>query len=70
MNPGPRQLALMRARGIPVVLGADAHRPGRVADRYVEAIGLLRAAGYEEVNVFLDRRRHPIPLTLALASLR
>lgn len=70
MNPGPRQLAAMRAREIPVVLGADAHRPGRVADRYVEALGLLREAGYNEVNIFLDRRRHAIPLDRALASLR
>lgn len=70
MNPGPRQLALMRERNIPVVLGADAHRPQRVADRYVEAIGHLRAAGYDELNIFLDRRRHAIPLDRALASLR
>ena len=70
MNPGPRQLAMMHERGIPVVLGADAHRPGRVADRYEEAMGLLRAAGYNEVNIFLDRRRHAIPLDRALASLR
>jgi histidinol-phosphatase (PHP family) len=70
MNPGPRQLELMCERGIPVVLGADAHRPGRVADRFVEALELLRRVGYKEVNVFLDRRRHPIPLELALASLR
>ncbi len=70
MNPGPRQLGMMRERGIPVVLGADAHRPDRVADRYAEAMGLLREAGYGEVNIFLDRRRHPIPLERAMASLR
>lgn len=70
MNPGPGQLAMMRERGIPVVLGADAHRPDRVADRYEEAMGLLRAAGYDEVNVFLDRRRHAIPIQRALDSLR
>jgi histidinol-phosphatase (PHP family) len=70
MNPGPAQLAMMRERGIPVVLGADAHRPSRVADGYATALGLLREAGYDEVSVFLDRRRHPIPLERALASLR
>lgn len=70
MNPGPRQLALMRERGIPVVLGADAHKPERVADHYATALRALMAAGYEEVNVFLDRRRHPVPITRALASLR
>lgn len=70
MNPGPDQLALMAERGIPVVLGADAHRPGRVADRYEEAIAALRAAGYREVSYFLDRQRHTLPLDAALASLR
>lgn len=70
MNPGPLQLRLMRERGIPVVLGADAHRPERVADAYVMALLQLQEAGYEEVNVFLDRRRHPIPIVQALASLK
>lgn len=70
MNPGPAQLALMAERNIPVVIGADAHRPDRVADRYEDAIAMLRAAGYREINVFLDRRRHPLGLETALASLR
>lgn len=70
MNPGPAQLTMMRERGIPIVIGADAHRPERVGDAYIDALGLLRDAGYDEVNVFLDRRRHPIPLEQALASLR
>ena len=69
MNPGPAQLRLMHERGIPVVLGADAHRPDRVADRYGQALDNLQAAGYQEVNVFLDRCRHPVPLELARASL-
>ena len=70
MNPGPAQLAMMRERGIPVVIGADAHRPSRVGDGYATALGHLREAGYDEVSIFLDRRRHPIPLARALASLR
>jgi histidinol-phosphatase (PHP family) len=70
MNPSRAQLTLMHARGIPVVLGADAHRPGRVADQFPAALRLLAEVGYREVNVFLDRRRHPVPIELALASLR
>ncbi len=69
MNPGPVQLRLMHERGIPVVLGADAHRPDRVADRYGQALDNLQIAGYQEVNVFLERRRHSIPLEQARASL-
>lgn len=70
MNPGPAQLRLMRERDIPVVLGADAHRPDRVADGYSAALDQLARAGYDEVNVFLDRRRHAIPLRAARESLR
>lgn len=70
MNPGPAQLRLMRERDIPVVLGADAHRPDRVADGYAAALDQLAKAGYDEVNVFLDRRRHAIPLRAARESLR
>ena len=57
MNPGPRMLALIRERGIPVVIGADAHRPGRVADRYEDALRLLGEMGFNTVSLFLDRRR-------------
>jgi len=70
MNPSPNQLALMCERGIPVVLGADAHTPLRVADGYRDALKLLQAAGYSEVSYFLERRRNTVPITDALASLR
>ncbi|MET0261754.1 MAG: histidinol-phosphatase HisJ family protein [Rariglobus sp.] len=70
MNPSPSQLSLMRERGIPVVLGADAHVPQRVADGYAKALGLLQNAGYTEVNYFLDRKRQSVAITDALASLR
>jgi histidinol-phosphatase (PHP family) len=69
MNPGPKQLALMQVRGIPVVLGADAHRPDRVADGYEAALLALHQAGYREIRIVLDRRRQTIPLEEALASL-
>ena len=70
MNPSPGQLALMCERGIPVVIGADAHVPERVGDGYVKALGLLRDAGYGQVSYFVDRRRRDIPIADALASLR
>jgi histidinol-phosphatase (PHP family) len=63
-------LALIRERGIPVVIGADAHRPGRVADRYEEALRLLGEMGFNTVSLFLDRRRREVPIAEALASLR
>jgi len=70
MNPGLAQLTLMRERGIPVVIGADAHHPRRVADRYEEALGFLRQAGYGEVSFFLNRERQTVSLEVALASLK
>lgn len=70
MNPGPRMLALMRERGIPVVLGADAHRPARVGDRFGEALQQLEEIGFERVSFFLDRQRHDVPIDQALSSLR
>lgn len=69
INPGATMLALMHARGIPVVIGADAHRPTRVGDGYAAALRTLQQIGYTEVSYFLDRRRHTLPIPAALASL-
>jgi histidinol-phosphatase (PHP family) len=69
MNPGPRQLRLMAERGIPVVLGADAHRPERVADGYGIGLYLLKEAGYRQLSFFLDRRRQVVGIDQALESI-
>ena len=69
MNPGLEILREMWQRNIPVVLGADAHRPERTGDLYPEALETLRRAGYEEVSFFLNRQRQKVPITEALASL-
>lgn len=70
MNPGKSMLQLMHARGIPVVIGADAHVPTRVGDGYVEALQTLRDVGYTEVNYFLERQRQSVSIADALASLQ
>ncbi|MFM8337701.1 MAG: histidinol-phosphatase [Opitutaceae bacterium] len=70
MNPGPRMLGMIRERGIPVVLGADAHRPSRVADRYEEALRMLADLGFCTVSFFLGRRRQEVAIETAVASLR
>jgi len=69
MNPSLPQLALMHERGIPVVIGADAHSPERVGDGYAEALRLLIEAGYKQVSFFVDRTRRDVPIQEALASL-
>lgn len=69
MNPCPEMLVAMRERGIPVVLGADAHVPDRVADRYEEALDLLQSCGYERVSYFLERTRRELSIADARGSL-
>lgn len=70
MNPGRGQLELMHARGIPVVIGADAHVARRVADGFDVALRALQDVGYKEVSFFLERKRQTVPIADALASLR
>ncbi|MBX7120940.1 MAG: histidinol-phosphatase [Opitutaceae bacterium] len=69
MNPGPGMLKLMRARGIPVVIGADAHSTDRVGDHFQDALRLLENAGYSEVSIFLGRQRQALPIAAVKASL-
>ena len=42
---------------------------GLVGDGFRAALGMLAAAGYREVSLFLGRRRHTLPVDEALASL-
>jgi histidinol-phosphatase (PHP family) len=70
MNPAPDILREIQRRKIPVVLGADAHNPGRVGDRYEESLVLLQKLGFESVSCFRQRVRSEIPISQALASLR
>lgn len=70
MNPAPEILAEMSVRGIPVVVGADAHRPERVAANFSEAYDLLEEAGYRQVRIYLDRQPRDFPIADARKSLK
>ncbi len=70
INPGPTMLGLMCERGIPVVLGSDSHRPGRVGESFGKGLGKLQRAGYTTVSVYKKRKRSEIAIAEALASLR
>jgi len=70
MHPGPEYLTLMRARNIPVVVGADAHCPERTGDHFVPALENLLDAGYEEVSIFLNRERQDLSISKILPKLR
>jgi len=69
MNPSPTILSEMRARGIPVVLGADAHDAYRVAANYPDALDLLEAAGYTQISFFLARKRQNVAISVVRESL-
>jgi len=70
MNPGAAILKKIRERNIPVVLGADAHRPGRVAADFEVALDHLKNLGFTQVSFFLNRKRQDVPIDVARASLR
>jgi histidinol-phosphatase (PHP family) len=70
MHPGPLMLQEMQQRGIPVVIGSDAHQPERVADNFEDALDTLTAVGYTAVSIFLNRQRYTIDIPSARRSLR
>ncbi len=70
MNPFPEMLVEMCHRNIPVVVGADAHRPQRVGDGFYSALNLLERCGYQQVSFFLQRERHEISIRAARESLQ
>ncbi len=67
--PGPEMLGEMQQRGIPVVMGADAHDPHRVSANFEDALELLANAGYTQVSFFLNRQRQDHPIDRVLDSL-
>jgi histidinol-phosphatase (PHP family) len=62
LYPHPEFLAACRARDVPVTLASDAHSPEVVGRDFDRALELLRAAGYETVTVFEQRRGRQEPL--------
>jgi histidinol-phosphatase (PHP family) len=69
MNPCPEILIEMQQRGIPVVIGADAHLPERVGDQFEQALELLEQCGYLHVSYFIERQRLEVSIREARASL-
>lgn len=69
MNPFPQMLAEIREREIPIVIGADAHEPARVGDRFHAALDLLSEVGFASVSVFLGRQRRAISIEDARKTL-
>jgi histidinol-phosphatase (PHP family) len=62
LYPHPEFLAACRSHGVPVTLASDAHAPAGVGRDFDRALELLRAAGYETLTVFEQRRGRQEPL--------
>lgn len=59
--PAPELVAEVRARGIPVLLSADAHRPSELMRHYARGADLLRQCGVTETRAFAKRRPWALP---------
>lgn len=70
MNPAPAILRAMNARGVRVVIGADAHVPERVGADFEDALDVLKSCGYDEISFFVDRKRRDVSIDAAKLSLK
>lgn len=68
--PGKAFLRAAVARGIPMVVGADAHTPERVGEGFEDALTMLAQSGCRTVSVVLERERVELDLEAARESLR
>ncbi len=68
-NPNATILREIAIRKIPIVLGSDSHEPGRVSDRFTDALDLAQDAGVEHISYFIQRQRHDVLLADARATL-
>lgn len=70
MNPGRLILEKILARSIPIVIGADAHRPESVGKDFDAALTILAEIGFTTVCLCLQRHTFTrIPIGAAIASL-
>lgn len=60
--PAPDFLKCFFKYGVPVTLGSDAHHPDQVGAGLIEAVRLVREAGYREIAVFSARKRQLIKI--------
>lgn len=70
IHPGTTILGEAWQRGIPVVIGADAHRPERVGDAFGHALDVLESVGYRSVSIYLERERVDVTIEAARAGYR
>lgn len=69
-NPGREMLTEIGRRGIPIVIGSDAHVPERVAANWETAMDVLQSVGINEISFFLNRQRQTVGIDAARATLK
>ncbi|MES2201255.1 MAG: histidinol-phosphatase HisJ family protein [candidate division FCPU426 bacterium] len=63
--PSPAFLAQLRAAGVGIVLGSDAHKPGDVARDFDLGLKLARSAGYDTLHRWAGPGEfEPVPIKL------
>jgi histidinol-phosphatase (PHP family) len=62
LYPEPALLAAARMQNVPITLASDAHSPQNVGRDLNRAVEHARAAGYDTVTVFEQRRARQEPL--------
>lgn len=60
--PSLELLKIMRAHGVPITFGSDAHKPVQVGKDFDQLLEHARAAGYRDFVGFAGRQRVPRPL--------
>lgn len=60
--PHPKLLDVCHGAGVSIVINSDAHCPEDVGANFAEALALARRSGYQETQVFTQRRREARPL--------
>lgn len=69
ISPGSLFLRAAIERGIPLVLGSDAHDPRFVGDQFLSVLGQLTELGCREISYFKLGRRHTIKVAAAAKSI-
>lgn len=55
LNPGIEMLKLCHEKNVPLVLGSDAHAPGKLAENFDVAINVLKGIGATKLYYFKNR---------------
>lgn len=56
INPGIEMLKMCQEKGVPLILGSDAHKPEKIANNFIAAIDLLKSLGVKKMFYFKNKQ--------------